>query len=401
MKFLRQFLDKQEKHFEKGGKLERLYPLYEALDTFMYTSAQPTSGASHIRDAMDFKRMMMIVVFALVPAALFGIYNAGYQANLLLAQMGDAAASGWRAGIVSGLGIGFAPGNIIGCFIHGLLYFLPIYIVTLAAGGFWEVLFACVRKHEVQEGFLVTSLLFPLILPPTIPLWQVAVGVSFGVVIGKEVFGGVGMNIFNPALLGRAFLFFAYPAQISGDSVWAAVDGVSKATPLAQFADTALEMSSTWMDAFLGFIPGSIGETSTLACLIGAVILIATGIGSWRIMAGIGIGMVGTSLLLNAAGSATNPMFAVDPMWHLVLGGFAFGTVFMATDPVTAAFTSKGKYVYGLFIGLLVVLVRVVNPAFPEGMMLAILFGNMLAPLIDRVVINKNIKRRKLRYVQK
>jgi Na+-transporting NADH:ubiquinone oxidoreductase subunit B len=299
------------------------------------------------------------------------------------------------------LGIGLEPSNLIACFLHGLLYFLPIYIVTLAAGGFWEVLFACIRKHEVHEGFLVTSLLFPLILPPTIPLWQVALGISFGVVLGKEVFGGVGMNVFNPALLGRAFLFFAYPAQISGNAVWVAVDGVSKATPLAELSDPVLKLTTTWWDAFVGIIPGSIGETSTLACLIGAVILIATGVASWRIMVSIVAATAGVSLLLNAIGSATNPMFAVDPLWHFVLGGFAFGTVFMATDPVSAAITRKGQYAYGLLIGLLVVLVRVINPAYPEGMMLAILFGNMFAPLFDRIVINKNIKRRKLRYVAK
>lgn len=397
MKFLRKFLDKQEKHFEKGGKLAGLYYLWEALDGFMYTPGKPTAGASHIRDGIDFKRIMMVVVYALIPTVLMGLYNTGYQANLLLAQMGEGAATGWRIGILNGLGIGLDPGNIFACFVHGLLYFLPIYIVTLAAGGFWEVLFACVRKHEIHEGFLVTSLLFPLIVPPTIPLWQVALGISFGVVIGKEVFGGVGMNIFNPALMGRAFLFFAYPAQISGDAVWVAVDGVSKATPLAELADTTLKLSATWWDAFIGFIPGSIGETSTLACLIGAVILIATGIGSWRIMASILAGTVGLTLLLNAIGSS-NPMFAVTPEWHLVLGGFAFGTVFMATDPVSATITKKGQYVYGLLIGLIVVVVRVINPAYPEGMMLAILFGNMFAPLIDRIVINKNIKRRKLRY---
>jgi Na+-transporting NADH:ubiquinone oxidoreductase subunit B len=401
MKFLRKFLDKQEKHFEEGGKLKSLYYLWEAIDSFLYTPGKPTRGASHIRDGMDFKRIMMVVVYALVPAVLVGLYNTGYQANLELVKLGETAVTGWRAKLMVSLGIGLEPSNLIACFLHGLLYFLPIYIVTLAAGGFWEVLFACIRKHEVHEGFLVTSLLFPLILPPTIPLWQVALGISFGVVLGKEVFGGVGMNVFNPALLGRAFLFFAYPAQISGNAVWVAVDGVSKATPLAELSDPVLKLTTTWWDAFVGIIPGSIGETSTLACLIGAVILIATGVASWRIMVSIVAATAGVSLLLNAIGSATNPMFAVDPLWHFVLGGFAFGTVFMATDPVSAAITRKGQYAYGLLIGLLVVLVRVINPAYPEGMMLAILFGNMFAPLFDRIVINKNIKRRKLRYVAK
>jgi Na+-transporting NADH:ubiquinone oxidoreductase subunit B len=242
-------------------------------------------------------------------------------------------------------------------------------------------------------------MLFPLILPPDIPYWQVALGISFGVVIGKEVFGGVGMNILNPALVGRAFLFFAYPATISGDQVWVAVDGISQATPLAQLADSSLRLSVSWMDAFLGLIPGSMGETSTLACLLGAAILILTGIGSWRIMVSITAGMAGLSLLLNGLGSVSNPMFQVSPLWHLVLGSFAFGTVYMATDPVTAAMTRQGKYLYGLLIGFLVVLIRVINPAFPEGMMLAILFGNVFAPIIDHVFVQANIKRRITRHV--
>ncbi len=399
MKFLRKFLDKQEKHFVKGGKLQRLFPLYEAIDTFLYTPGKVTSGASHIRDAMDFKRMMMVVVIALLPAVIMGLYNIGYQANLeLVSRMGTAAAQGWRIQLLTALGIGLNATNVFACFFHGLLYFLPVYIVTVVVGGTWEVIFATIRKHEIQEGFLVTSLLFPLILPPAIPLWQVALGISFGVVIGKEVYGGVGMNIFNPALVGRIFLFFAYPAQISGDAVWVAVDGVSKATPLSVLTDPLAKLTVTWWDAFIGIIPGSMGETSTLAILLGAVVLIATGIGSWRIMASVLGGMVGLSLFFNIVGSPTNPMFAVTPVWHLVLGGFAFGTVFMATDPVSAAITRKGQYIYGLVIGCLVVMVRVLNPAFPEGMMLAILFGNLLAPLVDRIVINKNIKRRKLRY---
>lgn len=237
-------------------------------------------------------------------------------------------------------------------------------------------------------------MLFPLILPPDIPYWQVALGISFGVVFGKEVFGGVGMNILNPALTGRAFLFFAYPAQISGDKVWTAVDGFSQATPLAQFADATAHVTFSWWDSFIGLIPGSMGETSTLACLIGAVILIATGVGSWRIMLSVVLGMIGTSLMFNAVGSSTNSMFQVTPIWHLVMGGFAFGTVFMATDPVSAAYTNGGKWLYGLLIGILVVLVRVVNPAYPEGMMLAILFGNVFAPILDRIYVNANVKRR-------
>jgi Na+-transporting NADH:ubiquinone oxidoreductase subunit B len=407
MTSLRKFLQRQEKHFKEGGKLKGLYFLWEAVDTFLYTTGKTTAGPSHIRDAMDFKRIMMMVVYALIPAVVMGLYNVGRQANLALANLGEAAvqAQGWRVKLLLDLGAGLSPTHVFACFLHGLLYFLPIYIVALAAGGAWEVLFACVRKKEVEEGFLVTSLLFSLILPPTIPLWQVAMGISFAVVFGKEVFGGVGMNIFNPALIGRAFLFFAYPAQITGDAVWVAVDGVSKATPLARtaeaglagLAETGANAAVSWWDAFIGFIPGSIGETSTLACLMGAVFLIATGIGSWRIMVSILGGMAGLSLLFNLMGSPTNPMFAVPPWQHLVLGGFAFGAVFMATDPVSAAITQKGKYVYGLLIGCLVVMIRVLNPAYPEGMMLAILFGNMTAPLIDRIYINKNIKRRKRR----
>ncbi len=398
MRLLRGFLDKQEKHFRKGGKLEKLYYLYEAIDSFLYSSGRVTREGPHIRDALDLKRMMLTVVYALIPTVIMALYNTGYQANLALAQLGRTTADGWRGGVLAFLGAGTDPANILADVLHGALYFFPVYIITVAAGGFWEALFAIVRKHEIQEGFFVTSLLFPLILPPDIPWWQVAIGISFGVVIGKEVFGGVGMNILNPALTARAFLFFAYPAQISGDKVWVAVDGFSRATPLAEMADSAMHLSVSWMDAFLGFIPGSMGETSTLACLIGAVILIATGVGSWRIMASVLAGMVGTSLMFNLLGSGTNPMFQVSPLWHLVAGGFAFGAVYMATDPVSAAMTDPGRYVYGLLIGILVVLIRVVNPAFPEGMMLAILFMNVFAPIIDRLFITANIKRRRLRH---
>jgi Na+-transporting NADH:ubiquinone oxidoreductase subunit B len=263
-------------------------------------------------------------------------------------------------------------------------------------GSFWEVLFAVVRRQEISEGFLVTSLLFALILPPTIPLWQVALGISFGIVLGKEVFGGIGMNIFNPALVGRAFLYFAYPAESTGDAVWVAVDGVTRATPLARFESSG-EAAVGWMDAFLGFIPGSMGETSTLACLIGAAVLILTGIGSWRIMVSVCAGMASLALLFNMAGSGTNEMFAMSPLWHFVLGGFAFGTVFMATDPVSSANTEAGQYAYGFLIGTLTILIRVVNPAYTEGMMLAILFSNIFAPAIDKVVVAGNVRRRRKR----
>lgn len=400
MKFLRNIFDKQEKRFAKGGKLEKLFPLYEAIDTFLYTSGKVTTNPSHVRDALDLKRMMLVVVYALIPAVIMALYNTGLQANLAIANLNEIPDSNWQQQFFLWLGFSFDAGSIWGNIFLGALYFFPIYIVTLAVGGFWEVLFAVVRKHEVNEGFFVTSLLFPLIVPPDIPYWQVAFGITFGVVIGKEVFGGVGMNILNPALTGRAFLFFAYPAQISGDKVWIAVDGYSQATPLAEFADSTLQMTTSWWDAFIGLVPGSMGETSTLAILIGALILIATGIGSWRIMFSILVGMILTTLLFNFMGSSTNPMFQVSPQWHLVLGGFAFGAVFMATDPVTASLTQSGKWIYGFSIGVLVVLVRVVNPAFPEGMMLAILFMNVFSPIIDRYIINNNIKRRLARNVE-
>jgi len=400
VKFLRNFLDNQEKHFKEGGKLEQLFPLYEAIDTFLYTSGEVTYKASHVRDGLDLKRMMLMVIYALIPTIIMALYNTGYQANLAISGLSSYEPSGWQQHFFSWMGLSFDASSILSNMVLGALYFLPVYLVTVAVGGLWEVLFAVVRKHEINEGFFVTSMLFPLILPPDIPYWQVALGVSFGVVIGKEVFGGVGMNILNPALTGRAFLFFAYPAQISGDKVWIAVDGLSQATPLAQLADSAMHLSYSWWDAFIGLIPGSMGETSTLAILIGALILIVTGIGSWRIMFSVLVGMIVMSLTFNWMGSSTNPMFAVTPIWHLVLGGFAFGTVFMATDPVTAAITEKGKYYYGFFIGILVVLVRVVNPAFPEGMMLAILLMNVFAPIIDRFVIKSNIKRRLARNVQ-
>lgn len=399
MKLIRNFLDKQEKHFVDGGKLEKYYPLYETIDTFLYTTGKPTKSDSHIRDVMDLKRMMMMVVIALIPAVFMALYNTGLQANLGLQQMGASSSPHWQAQVLQWLGFSFDPSNIFGNIVFGALYFLPVYIVTLAVGGFWEVLFSVVRKHEVNEGFLVTSLLFPLILPPDIPYWQVALGISFGVVIGKEVFGGVGMNILNPALTARAFLFFAYPAEISGDKVWVAVDGLSQATPLAQFADSTMTVSASWMDAFLGFIPGSMGETSALACLIGAIVLIVSKVGSWKIMVSVVVGTAITVFGLNAIGSATNPMFELPLHWHFVIGGFAFGTVFMATDPVSATMTEKGKYIYGFLIGFFAVLVRVVNPAFPEGMMLAILFMNVFAPIIDRYFINQNIKRRLARNV--
>ena len=401
MKPLRNLLDKLHPLFSKGGKLERLYPLYEAIDTFTYTPGEVTAAAPHVRDAMDLKRVMITVVMALTPCFFMAMYNTGYQANSAMLLSGGSV-EGWRGTLISMLGYGGDPANLIDNLLLGASWFIPIFLVTNIVGGMWEALFCIVRRHELNEGFLVTGALFPLICPPTLPLWQVALGISFGVVVGKEIFGGTGKNFLNPALTGRAFLFFAYPAQITGDKVWTAVDGVSMATPLAQAAEggvVALTQMTSWFDAFFGFIPGSMGETSALACLFGASVLIMTGIGSWRIMFSGLCSVVLWSLLFMLVGSATNPMFGLGPHWHLVLGGLAFGLVFMATDPVSGAMTEEGQWVYGFLIGAMCIMIRVVNPAFPEGMMLAILFGNVFAPLIDQLVLKFHIKRR-LRHVQ-
>ncbi len=400
MKFLRNFLDRQEELFEKGSKLEKLYPLYEAMDTFLYTPGEVTKESSHARDSMDLKRMMITVVVALIPCIFFAMYNTGLQANMAITKLGLESASGLRGELLNLLGTGYDPQSFLANVMHGAMYFVPLMLLSYTVGGIWEVVFASIRGHEINEGFLVTGMLFPLILPPTIPFWQAALGISFGIVIGKEVYGGVGKNFLNPALTGRAFLFFAYPAQISGDAVWVAADGFSGATPLSIASASGvkgIESSISWWEAFVGFIPGSMGETSTLACLIGAAILILSGIASWRIMLSILIGALGLSFLLNSIGSTTNLMFSVTPAWHFVLGGFAFGLVFMATDPVSAAMSQTGQWFYGLLIGFMVILIRVINPAFPEGMMLAILFGNVWAPVIDYYVVKANIKRRILR----
>ena len=391
----RDILDSIEPHFTKGGKFEKYYGLYEMVDTFIYTPSDVTRGKTHVRDGNDLKRTMTFVVIATAFCILMAFYNTGYQANLAMQSMGVESINNWRS-IPMAL-LGYNPYNPISCLVHGMLYFFPVYITTLAIGGIWEVLFATVRKHEVNEGFLVSSMLYTLILPPDIPLWQVALGISFGIVLGKEVFGGTGKNFLNPALTGRAFLFFAYPASISGDAVWVAVDGYSGATALSLASAggvEAIQASFGWFQAFLGFIPGSMGETSTLACMLGAAFLLYTRVASYRIMAGVLIGMIGMSTLLNIVGSTTNPMFAMPWYWHMVVGGFAFGTVFMATDPVSAAVTDLGRWVYGGMIGVMIIIIRVINPAFPEGVMLAILFSNMFAPLIDYFVVQANIRRR-------
>ena len=382
MKFIEEQLKKVGQLFEKGKPLEKFYPLYEALDTFLLTPGKTAAKAPFVRDAVDMKRVMIFVVLALIPATLMGIYNAGYQTEiargLTHSFWGAVEAGAWKV--------------------------IPIILVSYAAGGFWEVLFAVTRKHEINEGFLVTGILFALILPPSIPLWQVAVGISFGVVFGKEIFGGTGMNVFNPALVARAFVFFAYPAQISGSTVWVAVDGFTRATPLAVAAATpkghsvvqALgDAGYNFQNMFFGFIPGSIGETSALACLAGLAFLLITGVASWRVTLACVLGLLTmSSVFYFLRGPDRLAFFALPPYWHLVMGGFAFGSVFMATDPVSSAATNAGRWIYRFLIGVLTVLIRVVNPAYPEGVMLSILFMNAFAPLIDYFVVENHIKRR-------
>jgi Na+-transporting NADH:ubiquinone oxidoreductase subunit B len=413
---LRRVLDRAARHFEPGRPLARFHGVYEALDTFLYTPADVTAGATAVRDSFDVKRMMGLVLVALVGTIVMALYNTGYQAHLAI-EGGALPLDTWQSGAMRALGLPFASNDLRACVVHGALYFVPVLLVTYAVGGLWEVVFALVRGHEISEGLLVTGMLIPLTLPPAIPLWQVALGTTFGVVIGKEIFGGTGRNIFNPALVARAFLFFAYPATISGN-VWVAAvsggDAVASATWTTASADgftgatwlasasasgTAGFYGLTWSDAFLGFVPGSMGETSALACLLGAALLVATGVGSWRIILGVTIGTIVTAMGLNAIGSATNPYFGLPFWWHMVLGGWAFGTAFMATDPVTAAQTDGGRWIYGILIGVLTVLIRVVNPAYPEGMMLAILFMNVFAATIDYFVVRANIRRRQARAV--
>lgn len=425
---IRKFLDRIEPHFKPGGRLAKLYPLYEANDTFLYTSPEVTSGATHVRDAIDTKRMMSMVIVALVPCIFMAMYNTGYQAEQIYAAdlfrprsvdgvWGSLVSGDWRFDVLDAIGIDYtsnpggflSPGSLLPATLHGALFFLPIYLVTMIVGGICETIFSVVRGHEINEGFLVTGMLFALILPPDLPLWQVALGIAFGVVVGKEIFGGTGRNFLNPALTGRAFLYFAYSAELTGP-VWTAVDGYTGATPLGRIAEADqgtipqavaslpdVSSGTDFWDCFIGNIHGSLGETSTLACLIGAVILIATRIGSWRIMTGVVLGAAGFSGILWALPLA-EPIYNIPPWWHFVLGGFAFGTVFMATDPVSASMTQAGKWVYGILIGVVTVIVRSLNPAYPEGIMLAILFGNVFAPLIDYFVVQANIRRRVARY---
>ena len=377
MKFLRDKIDQIKKPFEKGQKFEKFAPAINALDTFLYVPNHTTKHGAHIRDAVDLKRTMITVVLALIPALIFGIYNAGYQHFIQ----------------IEGSDMSF--GNL---FFHGLWKVLPMIIVSYAVGLGIEFAFAIFRGHEVNEGYLVSGLLIPMVMPVDLPLWMLAISVAFAVIIGKEAFGGTGMNIFNPALLARAFAFFAYPTFMSGDKIWVSdattIDGVSGETILGALAN-GKEVTYSTMDMFLGFIPGSIGETSVLAILIGAFILIATGVGSWKIMVSGVIGAALTAMMFNAVGLTALMNF--DWINHLVVGGFAFGIVFMATDPVSAAQTDKGKIIYGLLIGFFSIMIRVFNPAYPEGVMLAILLMNTLAPTIDYFVVNGNISKRKKR----
>ena len=385
MKFIKDFFERTEPLVQKGGKYHWLYSVHEGFFTFLFVSKDTSKSGTHIRDFMDLKRTMALVVLALVPAILFGMYNTGYQH---FKAIGELATTGFFE-----------------IFLFGLIKVVPVIIVSYVVGLGIEFVFAQKRGHGIHEGFLVSGILIPLVMPVETPLWMIAVATAFAVILGKEVFGGTGMNIWNPALIARAFLFFAYPAQMSGESVWVSlkdtdkvIDTYSGATPMAKAAAGNLDYSVT--DAFFGFIPGSIGETSTLAILLGAAILILTGIGSWKIMVSVIAGGSLMGLLLNifSGSSVLSPEVATYfsmPFWHhLILGGFAFGAVFMATDPVTAAQTERGKWIYGILIGVLTVIIRVFNPAYPEGIMLAILLMNVFAPLIDFYVVKANKKRR-------
>ncbi|UTO05998.1 NADH:ubiquinone reductase (Na(+)-transporting) subunit B [Moraxella sp. FZLJ2107] len=401
MKFIHNIFDRMEPSFAKGGKYEKYYAVFEMFDTFFRQPSSQTYSASHVRDGIDLKRIMITVWLCTFPVMFWGMYNVGFQALTAIQSMGITP-EGWRT-IITDMA-GYDPNSVWASFVYGAMQFLPIYAVTFAVGILWEIIFAVVRGHEVNEGFFVTSVLFALSLPPDIPLWQVAIGITFGVVVAKEVFGGTGKNFLNPALAGRAFLYFAYPAYMSGDAIWTAVDGFSGATPLGlaamgvtpeQFVD-AYGNTITWMDAFLGNMQGSIGEVSTLAILIGMIGLLWTRIASWRVIAGSVAGLVITAFIFNLIGGE-NPMMSLPAHWHLVIGGFMFGAVFMATDPVSAAHTNTGRWCYGLLIGFMTVVIRVVNPAFPEGIMLAILFANLFAPLFDYFVTQANIKRQTAR----
>ena len=392
MKFIQNIFD-ATRPAVTTGKLKPLYPLHNALETMMFVPDHNAHSGAHVRDAIDLKRTMVTVIFALVPALIFGIFNGGYQHFKALDLLNDAM--GW--------GQFFTVDN----FLFGAWKIVPMIAVTYMAGLGVEIYFAGINKHPVNEGFLVSGLLIPMTMPIDMPLWMVAISTIFAVLIGKEVFGGTGMNLLNPALTARAFAFFAYPSFMSGDKVWintttesgqAVVDGFSGATALGQYATSGTTTFSAW-DAFLGLIPGSIGETSTLLIVLGGIYLIATGIGSWKIMAGSTLGAIAMGLIFNSAAphmltEAQQNFMSIPFYYHLVFGSWAFATVFMATDPVSAAHTERGKWIYGFLVGFLGIMIRVFNPAYPEGMMLAILFMNVMAPLIDHYVVNANIQKR-------
>ncbi|MCD6527172.1 MAG: NADH:ubiquinone reductase (Na(+)-transporting) subunit B [Desulfuromonas sp.] len=384
-------LDELKPHFEKGGKWEKYAAVHEAIDTTLYSPTDVTTGSTHVRDSINHKRVMSIILLALLPCIMMAMWNTGYQENLTLNQM-------LAAGQINSLPGLSNSNSIMANLLTGAGMFLPVLLTALIVQGIWVTVFASMRKKNIDAGFLITAVLITLLMPPTAPLWQVAIATSFGVVIGREIFGGIGMNFLNPALVAWVFMSLAYPGSISGDAVWTAVDGYTGATPLAvALSDGVPSLAAqgiSWQSAFLGTIPGTMGETSALACLLGAAVLLISGIASWRIIASILIGVIGLSSML----CMFNPA-AMNPAWHLVLGGLAFGMVFLATDHSSAAMTVKGQWIYGLLIGLLVVTVRVFNPMMPESVGIIILFGNVAAPLIDRLVVNAHIKKRKLRHV--
>ena len=404
MKILRSYINNVKPNFVGEGKYSKWFPLFDAIENLFFSTQTKTSNPVHVRDAVDIQKVMVTVWLATFPAMFFGMYNLGAHSLEYLESINQMNTGDWHHYLISF--VGYDSSSFFSKMWFGASYFLPIYITVFVVGIGWEALFAIVRKHEINEGAFVSTVLFSLSCPPDLPLWQAAMGITFGLVIGKEIFGGTGKNFLNPALTGRAFLYFAYPSQISGDKVWIAgladnnivPEGYSGATALGVGAEKGMAGISenfTWFDAFFGFIPGSVGETSIIAIGIGMIILLATKVASWRIILGTLIGMILMSSSLNWIGSETNPMFSVPWYWHAVIGSFAFGLVFMATEPVSGAGTNTGRYIYGFVIGITVILIRVVNPAFPEGMMLAILFANLLAPVIDHMVVMSNIKRRK------
>ncbi|MBT3851200.1 MAG: NADH:ubiquinone reductase (Na(+)-transporting) subunit B [SAR86 cluster bacterium] len=402
--WLRSINDRVKPSFMPGGAQAKWFPIYDAIENFIFSSTNKTTNPIHVRDSIDIQRIMVIVWLAAFPAMFFGMYNVGSQTLDYLSLVGSSNTNDWHHVLINL--VGYSSDSFLTKMWVGAIYFIPIYAVTFAVGILWEILFAVVRKHEINEGLFVSSILFALSCPPDLPLWQAAMGITFGIVIGKEVFGGTGKNFLNPALTGRAFLYFAYPSQLSGDKVWIAglsdtgitPEGFSGATPLGYAAEDGLQGLTdnfSWLDAFLGHIPGSVGETSLIAIGIALIILLATGVASYRIILGTFFGMIVMSSILNIIGSDSNPMFQVPWHWHLVIGSFAFGLVFMATEPVSGSGTNTGRWIYGALIGVTVILIRVINPAFPEGMMLAILFANLFAPVIDHMVISNNIAKRK------